>query len=295
MNLPTGGRGWLSPFIHLSNNWISLLGVVLVTTTTILWLFLLPVTMKGETENPYIGMLAFLTIPGPFFGGLILIPLGMWLKRRREGRAAIYPPEFPASPGTITSCASWSTSSASPPSSNIVIASQLGLQRRQLHGLGELLRQDLPHRDAAGIHRLPEFAALPRGVREVPHRPGRRLVCEEQDLRHGAADGGHLQHVPAAHPDSRPQSASGARDLRGCHWPQKYGEDRDRVINKFADDETNRLTKTVLLMKIGGGNHGVGIHGTHLGPGSPDPLRATDEQRQNIPWVEYDGPGRKTV
>ena len=69
--------------------------MVIVTTTTIFWLFLLPITLKGETENPYLGMLAFLTIPGPFFGGLILIPLGMWLKRRREGRTGIYPPEFP--------------------------------------------------------------------------------------------------------------------------------------------------------------------------------------------------------
>ena len=58
-----------------------------------------------------------------------------------------------------------------------------------------------------------------------------------------------------------------------CHWPQKYGEDRIQVITKFADDETNSVTKTVLLMKIGGGNHGIGIHGTHLGPGVSDPLR----------------------
>ena len=52
-----------------------------------------------------------------------------------------------------------------------------------------------------------------------------------------------------------------------CRLPQKYGEDRLRVIDKFGDDETNSPTKTVLLMKIGGGNHGIGIHGTHLGPG----------------------------
>ena len=32
-----------------------------------------------------------------------------------------------------------------------------------------------------------------------------------------------------------------------CHWPQKYGEDRLRVIPKYASDETNTLTKTVLL------------------------------------------------
>jgi hypothetical protein len=48
-------------------------------------------------------------------------------------------------------------------------------------------------------------------------------------------------------------------------------------------------------MKIGGGNHGIGIHGTHLGPGVAIRYAATDEQRQNIPWVEYNGPGRKTL
>src|SRR5262249_34968879 len=89
------GRGWLSPLIHLSNNWISLTGVVVVTTATIFWLFLLPITLRGETTNPYVGILAFLTIPAPFFAGLILIPLGMWLKRKRQGREGVCPPEFP--------------------------------------------------------------------------------------------------------------------------------------------------------------------------------------------------------
>src|SRR5512142_927323 len=84
-------RGWLSPIIHMSNIWISLTGVVLVTSATIFWLFLLPITLRGETENPYIGILAFLTIPAPFFVGLFLIPLGIWLKRRREGRTGIHP------------------------------------------------------------------------------------------------------------------------------------------------------------------------------------------------------------
>jgi hypothetical protein len=78
-----------------------------------------------------------------------------------------------------------------------------------------------------------------------------------------------------------------------CHWPQKYGEDRLRVITKFADDEHNTLTKSVLLVKIGGGNGGVGIHGTHLGPGVTIRYAPSDETRQTIPWVEYEGPGGK--
>src|ERR1700751_4300953 len=89
------GRTWLSPLIHLSNNWISLLGVVLVTTATVFWLFLLPTTLRGETNSPYIGILVFLALPAPFFLGLALIPLGMWLKRKRTGQRNIYPADFP--------------------------------------------------------------------------------------------------------------------------------------------------------------------------------------------------------
>ena len=88
-------RSWLSPIIHLSSNWVSLLGVVIVTTAAVFWLFLLPVTLRGDTTSPYIGILVYLVLPAPFFAGLLLIPLGILLKRRREGRAHIYPPEFP--------------------------------------------------------------------------------------------------------------------------------------------------------------------------------------------------------
>src|ERR687884_117823 len=94
-NPTTLRQGWLSPLVHLANNWISLAGVVITTTAGIFWLFLLPITLRGETENPYVGILAFLTVPAPFFLGLFLIPLGMWLKRRKEGRQTVYPPEFP--------------------------------------------------------------------------------------------------------------------------------------------------------------------------------------------------------
>src|SRR5579862_2504650 len=88
-------RGPLSPLVHLANNWISLTGVILVTTATILWLFLLPTTMKGVAATPYIGILTYMGIPGVFFTGLALIPLGIVFRNRREHRKGIYPAEFP--------------------------------------------------------------------------------------------------------------------------------------------------------------------------------------------------------
>jgi hypothetical protein len=288
-------RGWLSPIIHLSNNWISLTGVVIVTAATVFWLFLLPVTLRGETENPYIGILAYLTIPAPFFAGLFLIPLGIWLKRRREGRAGIYPPEFPtltwANPelrrlvyfvGVVTVV-------------NIVIASQLSY--------GAVSYMDSVTFCGQTCHTVmePEFMAY----QNSPHS---RVECVKCHIGPGAgwfvkSKLSGVRQVFAVmlntHPRPIPTPVHDLRPARetceACHWPQKYGEDRVRVFPKYAEDEANTLTKSVLLMKIGGGNHGIGIHGTHLGPGISIRYRHSDEGRQNIPWVEYEVNGRRKV
>src|ERR1039458_32749 len=67
----------------LTSNWVSLLGAALVTTAGFSWLFVLPLHLSGGAGNPYIGLLAFIGIPIVFFDGLALIPVGMFLGRRR--------------------------------------------------------------------------------------------------------------------------------------------------------------------------------------------------------------------
>jgi nitrate/TMAO reductase-like tetraheme cytochrome c subunit len=290
------GRGWLAPFIHLSNNWISLIGVVLVTSATVFWLFLLPITMGGDTKNPYIGILAFLTLPGPFFGGLILVPLGMWLKRKREGRTGIYPPEFPPLTWANADLRRLAYFLGITTALNIAIASQIGY--------GAVNYMDSVTFCGQTCHTVmqPEFTAY----QNSPHS---NVECVKCHIGPGAgwfvksklSGMGQLVAVTLnTYPRPIPTPVHNLRPAREtceqCHWPQKYGEDRIKVVSKFAEDETNALTKTVLLMKIGGGNGGIGIHGTHLGPGVSIRYAATDEQRQTIPWVEYNGPdGRKTL
>ena len=60
-----------------------------------------------------------------------------------------------------------------------------------------------------------------------------------------------------------------------------------RVIYNYADDEKNSLTKTALMMRIGGGHGSPGIHGAHLGPGVVIHYSPDDESRQSIARVEY--------
>ena len=71
-----------------------------------------------------------------------------------------------------------------------------------------------------------------------------------------------------------------------CHWPGKFIGVRLRVFPKYADDEGNTRSDTVLLMMVGGDKL-AGIHSAHLGPGIQIRYAAADPARQVIPVVEY--------
>jgi hypothetical protein len=288
-------RSWLSPIIHLSSNWVSLTGVVIVTTATVFWLFLLPVTLRGTTDSPYVGILAFLVLPAPFFAGLVLIPLGIWLKRKREGRAGIYPPEFPP--------LTWNNADLRRLVYFVFFTTMVNLAIASQVSYSAVNYMDSVTFCGETCHTVmqPEYTAY----QNSPHA---RVECVKCHIGPGASwfvksklSGVGQVLAVTFHTYSTPiptpvRSLRPARETcEACHWPQKYGEDRLQVIDKFADDQANTLTKTVLLMKIGGGNRGIGIHGTHLGPGVAIRYAHADEGRQNIPWIEYNGPGGKTV
>ena len=83
MNAANGRPAW---FV-LTRHWLSLLGVALVTTAGISWLFVLPLQIRGHVANPYIGIIVFWILPVVFFLGLALIAIGVYLSKRqiREG------------------------------------------------------------------------------------------------------------------------------------------------------------------------------------------------------------------
>jgi NapC/NirT cytochrome c family, N-terminal region len=295
-NRRTGG--WLSPIVHLANNWISLAGVVIVTTATIFWLFLLPTTLKGQTTNPYVGILAFLTIPAPFFTGLLLIPLGIWLKRRREGRRAIYPPEFPPLNWHNRELRKLVYFLGATTVLNIMIASQVTYSA-------------VNYMDSVTFCGLTCHTVMQPEYTAYQNSPHSRVECVKCHIGPGASwfvrsklsgvgqvfavtFDTYQRPIPVPVHNLRP-----ARETcETCHWPQKYGQDRLEVIRKFADDAQNSETETVLLMKIGGGNNGIGIHGTHLGRGGNQVVIRyghSDEPRQVIPYVEYTLNGKTTV
>ena len=72
-----------SRFRHTRNP-LTLFGGWLTTVSALLFLAVFFADLFGLHTNPYIGIIFFLILPGVFVFGLVLIPVGILLSRRRE-------------------------------------------------------------------------------------------------------------------------------------------------------------------------------------------------------------------
>jgi NapC/NirT cytochrome c family, N-terminal region len=292
----SGFKKWLSPYIYLSGNWLSRAGVVMVTTGAVLWLFLLPVFLRGFTDNPYAGILTFMGLPAVFFGGLILIPLGIILRSRRDRHKGIYPTSFPPLDFKNVELRRLLFFVGVTTIVNLIIGAQL-------------LYSGVNYMDSVTFcgktcHTVmqPEYVAY-------EHSPHARVACVECHIGAGASwfvrsklSGSYQVYATIfdVYPRPIPVPVTNLRPARQtceqCHWPARFEGNRLVVIRHYADDETNSLTKTVLLMHIGGGDGLGGIHGAHVGPGI-SVRYGSDPSRQKIDWVEYSNSrsGTKTL
>ncbi|GIU76416.1 MAG: cytochrome c [Bryobacteraceae bacterium] len=283
-------KEWLSPIVHLANNWISLLGVVMVTTGGILWIFLLPALFRTHSQDPYAGILQFMVLPVIFFAGLALIPLGIYRVKRQGRLPEVFPPVDMNNPRFRRLLAFVGAATVA----NVIIGSTL------LYGAVSYMETVSFCGQACHTVMKPEFTAY----QNSPHA---RVRCVECHIGPGAnwfvksKISGSWQVISVTfnlYPRPIPTPIENLRPAREtcevCHWPQKFGGDRIRVINSYADDEKVTRRQTVLLMHIGGGNGYEGIHGAHMGPGVVIRYAHADRERQKIPWVEYTGKDGKT-
>jgi nitrate/TMAO reductase-like tetraheme cytochrome c subunit len=292
---PSGSHWRLlsAPLARLSNNPISLVGVVFVTTASVLWLFLLPVFLRGQVPHPYIGILLFLMLPGLFFGGLVLIPLGVWLRYRRERKKG---------PVAWTEPARWNMADVRRLAAFVAVTTLANLVIGSQFSYRAVSYMDSVTFCGLTCHRImiPEYTAY----QQSPHS---RVDCVQCHIGPGASwfvksklSGVNqvFNYVLNTYPRPIPTPVESLRPARetceACHWPERFSGDRLRVINEFGDDEKNSVTTTVLLMHVGGGNGGIGIHGRHVGVGVQIEY-ASDPSRQNIVWVRHKGADGKVT
>jgi hypothetical protein len=272
---------WPAWFV-LTRHWLSLTGAALVTTAVISWLFVLPLQIRGHISNPYVGIVIFLIIPAIFFIGLLLMPIGVYLAKRRI-RQGLTELAFDRR-GALKRLA-WFVGITT--ALNVLIGTQVTYRAVE--------HMETKQFCGATCHAMtPELSAF-------ENSPHSRLECVECHVAPGASGwvaskasgtrqlfesvlGTYSRPIPSAIESNR---LVPARDTcEHCHWPQRLGATRLRIITKYAEDEQNTRTQTVLMMMVGGSKF-AGIHGKHFGPGISIRFAASDPKRQAIPWVEY--------
>src|SRR5215469_12742294 len=94
---PRFKENWIQPLFFLGNNPISLIGVGLTTASalTLIGFWVVSVFGHGGSPNPYVGIILELCLPALFVLGLILIPIGIWWRRRRLRAAGQLPTVYP--------------------------------------------------------------------------------------------------------------------------------------------------------------------------------------------------------
>jgi len=71
-------------FAGLTRNFISLLGVTIAGGAAVLIVLLAALGATGLHVGSFLGIIAYLVLPGVLVMGLVLIPVGLWWQHRRE-------------------------------------------------------------------------------------------------------------------------------------------------------------------------------------------------------------------
>ena len=285
---------------QITRNPIGMAGAVLTTISAILFFTLFALELVGFHGGPYLGILAFVVIPGLFVLGLLLIPLGLWRERIRHSRAV--------AAGSEDLLPVWNLNVDRVRRNFLIFITLTTVNLMVLVVAtykGVEVMDSTPFCGTA-CHKVmhPEFTTYQRS----PHA---RVKCVECHIGPGAnwfvksKLSGSWQLVSVAfnlYPRPIPVPVHNLRPAREtceqCHWPQKFVGDRFKVNTHFQEDEANTEVKTVLVVKVGGHQAGKshGIH-WHVDPDHVVRYRS-DEKRQTIYEVEMaakNGPTRRFV
>lgn len=276
-------------FAAITGNVVSLIGTLLIITSLLLIAALLIMQGLGFEGGAYIGILTFVLLPMAFLAGMLLVPLGVWWRKRRDAKLAAQGkdvgqlPVFDLNVERTRGVLLGFVALAIP-----TLALAAGLTYKAVHYM------DSDEFCGMACHKVmqPEYTAFQRS----PHA---RVGCAGCHIGPGAEwfvkakISGSWQLIAVAfdlYPRPIPTPVHSLRPATGtceqCHWPTKFLGDRLKVRTHFADDEANTELKTALMVKVGGKQAGQshGIH-WHVDPSHQVRYRA-DPTREKMYEVE---------
>ena len=277
---------------ELTRHPVSMVGAALAVVSGILIVALSAMMALDIGGGPYTGILAYMIMPAFFIGGLLLMPFGAWLQRRREARAKAGGEAVPLLPvfdlndaHTRSRLLIFSALTAL----NLVIVGLAGyggitfMESSQFCGSCHKVMD--PEHDAheASSHSRVECVGCHIG-------PGATWFVKSK--LSGAWQVVSVTFNLYSRPIPTPVHA--LRPARGtcenCHLPARFVGDRLQVRGHFESDEANTPLKTVLNLRVGG-HGGTGLSGIHWHVGQGVEVRyQADPTRQKIFDVELRSP-----
>ncbi len=276
---------------HSVTNWTSLIGATIALISFFMILFLFAITTFLNRGSSYLGLIIYIVLPAFLIVGLILIPLGMYFKVRKEKK----------------------------------------LRREIETKWPEINLNDVRHRNAFMIFTIGttlflfvsavgsyeafhytesvEFCGTTCHKVMYPehtayqHSPHARVACVDCHVGSGAdwyvkSKLSGLYQVYAvtlgSYPKPIPTPITSLRPAREtceeCHWPEKFYDRKLRLEKHYLADETNTEWDISLALKIGGSHSAQGLQEGihwHINKDVLIEYKAVDKQRQKIPWVKY--------
>jgi nitrate/TMAO reductase-like tetraheme cytochrome c subunit len=272
----------------LHRNYISFAGIAIALAALTCIVFLIFLEFNSATEQPYLGLFTYLLFPGIMLFGLLIVFAGMLIERLRRRKRA--PSEITAYPvidfndprqrrtSLVLLCSVFL----------LLFISGLGSYRVFEYSESVTFCGQLCH------VMNPEFTAY----NASPHSQVTCVQCHvgggaEWYVRakfngmrqlYGVTLGSYEKPIRTPVHNMRPANDTCAK----CHSPDKFHGDVLKVFNHFGYDENNSLNQTRMLVRVGGGNSTRGQTGGihwHMNLANEVTYIATDENRQDIPWV----------
>jgi hypothetical protein len=247
----------------------------------------------GGSSNPYLGILFDLLLPGIFVFGLVLILVGILVRRAYLVSTDQVPSFFPE------------VSLKDPVFRHgvdiVVVATAINFIIVGIGCYRGVAYMDTVSFCGGTCHVMaPENAAY-----HISSHAG--VACTECHVAPGALGYAHAKingtaqlfmvltnHYPKPIMANHKVPVASATCLN-CHNPRVEMGDKLHITQTFADDAANSQTSSVTVLHVGGEDalgHTSGIHGAHLGKIE---YISTDADDQTIPWVRKTNPDGSTT
>jgi hypothetical protein len=284
---PVEERALPSVFYNL---W-SLAGVAVAGVSLGLILLLTALEWFSDESHPYMGIVAFLVLPVFLLLGLGMVGLGVAreVRHRRRGEPSAALPHVDLNDPQHRRA--------------ILVVSVAAVMLAALSAFGSFQAYEYTDSDTfcgTVCHSVmhPEYTAY----KQSPHA---RVECVKCHIGPGATwfvrsklSGAYQMYAVLANVYPRPiptpiENLRPSRDTcEQCHWPAAFLGEKFVTHDYYLSDDDNTHKRLSLLVKTGGaqpGGHHSGIH-WHMALENEVYYFATDERRQQIPWVRIRRP-----